>query len=132
MSAIAIITARGGSKRIPGKNIKEFCGRPIIAYSIEAAIKSGCFDEIMVSTDSEDIKKVAISYGATVPFMRSTDTANDYATTADVLKEVIGKYKGEGREFEYVACIYPTAPVITAEKLKRGVKLLEDKKVFKV
>lgn len=132
MSAIAIITARGGSKRIPGKNIKEFCGKPIIAYSIEAAIKSGCFDEIMVSTDSEDIKKVAISYGATVPFMRSTDTANDYATTADVLKEVIGKYKDEGREFEYFACIYPTAPFITAEKLKRGLKLLEDKKALSV
>ena len=87
--AIAIITARGGSKRIPQKNIKEFCGKPIIAYSIEAAINSGIFDEVMVSTDSMEIAKIAIKYGAKVPFMRSEANSSDYATTSDVLAEVI-------------------------------------------
>ena len=85
MKRLAIITARGGSKRIPKKNIKEFCGKPIIAYSIEAAIASGLFDEVMVSTDSEEIAKTAEKYGAAVPFMRSEKTSDDYATTADVL-----------------------------------------------
>lgn len=92
MSNIAIITARGGSKRIPKKNIKEFCGRPIIAYSIEAALKSKCFDEVMVSTDSEEIAEIAKKYGAKVPFLRSAETSNDFATTRDVLLEVLSEY----------------------------------------
>lgn len=124
MSIICIITARGGSKRIPKKNIKEFCGKPIIAYSIEAALKSKLFDEIMVSTDSDEIAKVAIKYGANVPFMRSDTTSNDYAGTGDVLNEVISEYKKSGREFDYMACIYPTAPFVTAEKLQDAYKLM--------
>ena len=126
MSNLAIITARGGSKRIPKKNIKEFCGKPIIAYSIEAALKSGAFDEVMVSTDSEEIKAVAERYGAKVPFMRSESTSNDFATTADVLEEVLKQYQSQGRYFDSFACIYPTAPFVTAERLTEAVQLLDD------
>ena len=122
--AIEIITARGGSKRIPQKNIKEFCGKPIIAYSIEAAINSGIFDEVMVSTDSMEIAKIAIKYGAKVPFMRSEANSSDYATTSDVLAEVIDEYRKRGREFDYMACLYPTAPFITPEKLKNAMEML--------
>lgn len=117
MKNIAIITARGGSKRIPRKNIKDFCGKPIIAYSIEAALNSKIFDEVMVSTDDEEIKEVAIKYGAKVPFMRSEKTSNDYATTRDVLLEVIDEYKKIGITFDEFACIYPTAPFITSKVL---------------
>ena len=123
--AVAIITARGGSKRIPRKNIKEFCGKPILAYSIEAAIDSGVFDEIMVSTDDEEIAQIAKQYGAKIPFMRSVDTANDYATTADVLCEVLEQYKAVGEKFDFVCCIYPTAPFVTSEKLKAAMDLLQ-------
>lgn len=126
MSAIAIITARGGSKRIPKKNIKEFCGKPIIAYPIEAALASGVFDEVMVSTDSEEIAEVARRYGASVPFMRSEKTSNDYATTTDVLIEVMEEYKKNGKVFNTIACIYPTAPFITEEKLRTAM-MLQDK-----
>jgi N-acylneuraminate cytidylyltransferase len=117
MGMIAIITARGGSKRIPKKNIKEFCGKPIIAYSIEAALKSGLFDEVMVSTDSDEIADIARKYGANVPFMRSEFTSGDFATTEDVLNEVLDEYAKLGRHFEYMCCIYPTAPFVTAKKL---------------
>lgn len=125
MSAIAIITARGGSKRIPKKNIKEFCGKPILAYSIEAALGSGLFDEVMVSTDSEEIAQVAKDFGAQVPFMRSAATSDDYSTTEDVLKEVINRYHEDGKDFEYMCCIYPTAPFITPEKLRSAMDLLK-------
>ena len=118
MSNLAIITARGGSKRIPRKNIKEFCGKPIIYYSIKAALESGIFSEVMVSTDDQEIADYALQCGAKVPFMRSAATANDYATTAEVLLEVLEEYKIRGREFDIACCIYPTAPFITAEKLK--------------
>ncbi len=126
MKNIAIITARGGSKRIPKKNIKEFCGKPIIAYSIEAALNSGMFDEVMVSTDSEEIAQVARKYGAAVPFLRSEATSNDFATTRDVLLEVIEEYKKLGKKFDFMTCIYPTAPFVTAEKLKDAVNKLCD------
>ena len=126
MSNLAIITARGGSKRIPKKNIKEFCGSPIIAYSIEAALKSDVFDEVMVSTDSEEIKAVAEKYGAKVPFMRSDATSNDFATTADVLEEVLKQYQSQGRYFDSFACIYPTAPFVTSVRLAEAVQLLDD------
>ena len=118
MSAVAIITARGGSKRIPKKNIKDFCGKPIIAYSIDAALKSGLFDEVMVSTDDDEIAEVASHYGAKVPFMRSSATSNDFATTMDVLKEVIDEYGKSGQTFDIMCCLYPTAPLVTSEKLK--------------
>ncbi|SEK82844.1 N-acylneuraminate cytidylyltransferase [Butyrivibrio sp. ob235] len=120
MSAIAIITARGGSKRIPRKNIKEFCGKPIINYSIEAALASGIFDEVMVSTDDEEIAEIAKKAGAKVPFFRSAETSNDTATTADVLLEVLDEYEKRGQSFEYGCCIYPTAPFVTARKLKEA------------
>lgn len=120
MRKIAIITARGGSKRIPKKNIRAFCGLPIIAYSIKAALKCGLFDVVMVSTDSEEIAAVAKGYGAEVPFMRSAATSDDYATTADVLAEVIAEYRARGEEFTTMCCIYPTAPFVTAEKLTRA------------
>lgn len=130
--AIAIITARGGSKRIPGKNIREFCGRPILAYSVEAALQSGLFNEVMVSTDSEDIAEIARKYGATVPFMRSEKTSGDFATTADVILEVLEEYGKRGRSFEYVACLYPTAPFVTGEKLKTAMQVLEEQEAIMV
>jgi pseudaminic acid cytidylyltransferase len=123
---VAIITARGGSKRIPRKNIKLFNGKPIIAYAIEAAIHSGIFAEIMVSTDDEEISDVGKQYGATVPFMRTFKTSDDHATTADVLKEVLQSYRQRGKEFEYACCIYPTAPFITSEKLMNAFSKLID------
>ncbi|WP_273162922.1 pseudaminic acid cytidylyltransferase [Bacteroides fluxus] len=118
--AIAIIPARGGSKRIPRKNIKLFMGKPIIAYSIEAALRSGLFDEVMVSTDDEKIALIAREYGAKVPFFRSAETSNDYAGTADVILEVLKMYKQQGREFDTVCCIYSTAPFVTAERLQEA------------
>lgn len=124
-SSIAIITARGNSKRIPRKNIKEFCGKPIINYSIEAALHSGLFTEVMVSTDDEEIAGIAKRAGAQVPFMRSSATASDYASTDDVILEVLNHYKELGREFETFCCLYPTAPFITAQKLQKAAKLLE-------
>lgn len=124
---IAIITARGGSKRIPKKNIRAFCGRPILTYSIGAAVSSKLFDEVMVSTDSEEIAQIAKEAGAKVPFLRSRETSNDYATTADVLVEVLSEYEKQGKRFDTVCCIYPTAPFVTAEKLQRAVSLLEEK-----
>lgn len=127
MKRLAIITARGGSKRIPYKNIREFCGKPIITYSIEAAIKSGVFDEVMVSTDDEKISAIAREAGAKVPFLRSAETSNDFATTADVILEVLGEYEKIGQNFDSACCIYPTAPFITSEKLRNAVELLENK-----
>ncbi|MBE5923091.1 MAG: pseudaminic acid cytidylyltransferase [Lachnospiraceae bacterium] len=123
--SIAIITARGGSKRIPKKNIKDFCGKPIIAYSIEAALQSRLFDEVMVSTDSEEIAEVARKCGASVPFMRSEKTSDDFATTNDVLKEVILEYKKIGKEYDIVVCLYPTAPFVTSDKLVEAISLMD-------
>lgn len=122
MRIVAIITARGGSKRIPRKNIKEFCGKPIIEYSISAALNSDIFDEVMVSTDDEEIADIAISCGAKVPFMRSKKTSDDFATTEDVIKEVIEMYQEQGEVFDSYCCIYPTAPFLTSEKLNRAIK----------
>lgn len=126
MRKIAIITARGGSKRIPKKNIKEFCGKPIIAYSIEAALQSRVFDEVMVSTDLEEIKEIAEQYGAFVPFMRSSEASSDFATTADVIKEVLFDYEKLGKRFDSFACLYPTAPFMTAKRLVEASSLLAD------
>lgn len=132
MSRVAIITARGGSKRIPKKNIKQFCGKPIIVYSIEAAVKSQMFEEVMVSTESDEIAEIARQYGASVPFMRSAENADDFADTTDVLLEVLECYRKTGREFDEFCCIYPTAPFVTAEKLTQSHKLLENKEVYNV
>ncbi len=124
MRAIAIITARGGSKRIPKKNIRDFCGKPILAYSIEAALQAGVFDTVMVSTDSEEIAQIALQYGAEVPFYRSEKTSNDYATTNDVLLEVLAEYEKRGQTFDLTCCIYPTAPFVTGKKLRMAVDQL--------
>lgn len=124
MGCVAVITARGGSKRIKGKNIRDFCGKPIICYSIEAAGESGLFDEVMVSTDSEEIAEIAKAAGAHIPFMRSAKTSDDHATTADVLKEVLANYEKQGQLFSELCCIYPTAPFVTAKKLKSAYELL--------
>ena len=120
MKKLAIITARGGSKRIPRKNIKEFCGKPIIAYSVEAAVKSGVFDTVMISTDDEEIAEIGKKYGAEVPFYRSEATSNDYATTTDVLMEVIDEYEKRGEHYDMACCIYPTAPFVSADRLKEA------------
>jgi len=122
---VAIITARGGSKRIPRKNVKEFLGKPILLYSIEAALESGMFDEVMVSTEDAEIAQLAEKAGAKVPFFRSENTAGDYATTTDVIEEVLASYKERGMEFEYACCIYPTAPFVTADCLREAMTTLE-------
>ncbi|MGF7141295.1 pseudaminic acid cytidylyltransferase [Roseimarinus sediminis] len=125
MSNIAIIPARGGSKRIPRKNIKEFLGKPIIAYSIEAALKSMLFDEVIVSTDDEEIAQVAEKYGAKVPFFRSSENANDFATLADVIDEVKNKYLSLNKNFDYICCILPTAPLLTVDNLIKAFEMLK-------
>lgn len=132
MKAIAIIPARGGSKRIPHKNIKPFLGKPIIEYSICAARESGIFDEIMVSTDDEAIADIARKAGAKVPFMRSTHASSDYATTRDVLEEVLWQYKKNGHLFQVMCCIYPTAPFVTENKLRRAYSVMREKNASSV
>ncbi len=127
MKALAIITARGGSKRIPRKNIKEFLGKPIIEYSIMAALEAKVFDEVMVSTDDLEIAEIAKKAGAAVPFFRSKENANDFATTADVIREVILNYEKQGNEFSHICCIYPTAPFVTPHRLKEAMDLLIEK-----
>lgn len=126
MKRLCIIPARGGSKRIPRKNIKPFMGKPIIAYSIEAALNSGVFEEVMVSTDDVEIAGVARQYGASVPFLRSAETSNDYATTVDVLLEVVNKYKEQGKSFDVICCLYSTAPFVTSERLKEAASQISD------
>lgn len=122
--SICIIPARGGSKRIPRKNIKDFLGKPIIAYSIESALKSKLFDKVMVSTDDLEIAEIAKSYGAEVPFLRSKENSDDFATTIDVIEEVIKVYERESVVFNTLCCIYPTAPFVSVESLKKSYGLL--------
>ncbi len=126
MRNLAIIPARGGSKRIPRKNIKDFLGKPIIAYSIEAAIASGLFEEVMVSTDDEEIAAIAKQYGASVPFLRSSATSNDYATTADVIEEVLSCYGKMDKTFDTFSCIYSTAPFVSADRLKEAYGMVKE------
>jgi pseudaminic acid cytidylyltransferase len=127
MRNLAIIPARGGSKRIPRKNIKDFLGQPIIAYSIETALNSQLFDEVMVSTDDEEIAEVSKKYGATIPFYRSPETSNDFATTVDVINEVVRDYNlKHGLGFEHICCIYPTAPLILPSDLEEGLAKLRE------
>lgn len=121
---IAIIPARGGSKRIPHKNIKPFLGKPIIAYSIEAAIQSGLFSEVMVSTDDNEIAEIAKKYGANVPFFRSPQTANDFANVGEVIEEVLLTYLKQDKKFDNVCCILATAPFIKSERLAEAYQLL--------
>jgi pseudaminic acid cytidylyltransferase len=123
---LAIIPARGGSKRIPRKNIKLFLGKPIIQYSIDAARSANLFDEIMVSTEDKEIATVAESCGAKVPFFRSEQTSSDYATIGDVIEEVLLEYKNRGCEFEYFCCILATAPFVTVDRLIQTFELLKN------
>lgn len=125
MCSLAIIPARGGSKRIPRKNIREFLGKPIIAYSIEAALRSGLFEEVMVSTDDKEIAEVSKKYGASVPFFRSAENSNDYAGLSEVCIEVLETYNDRGRLFDQLCCILPTAPFISVENLNKAKQILE-------
>ena len=121
MTSLCIIPARGGSKRIPKKNIKDFLGKPIIAYSIEAAKQSKLFDEIMVSTEDVEVAEVAKQFGAKVPFLRNKQTADDYAILSEVILEVVKQYKEEeNKEFDTICCLLPTAPFVTEEALKNS------------
>ncbi|TWU69329.1 pseudaminic acid cytidylyltransferase [Shewanella algae] len=126
---IAIIPARGGSKRIPRKNIKPFHRKPMIAYSIETAKASGCFDKIIVSTDDQEIADVAREYGADVPFLRPTDIADDHATTLDVLQHAVNWCEENLGNIDYVCCIYATAPFIQVQDLQLGLALVQTPEV---
>jgi pseudaminic acid cytidylyltransferase len=125
---IAIIPARGGSKRIPRKNIKAFCGQPMIAWSIQAAIVSNCFDKIIVSTDNEEIAEVARTYGAEAPFVRPPELSNDHAGTIPVIAHAIEWIKSSGRNVDKACCIYATAPFVLATDLQHGLELLKNSK----
>ncbi len=128
MGNIAIIPARGGSKRISKKNIKTFLGKPIIAYSIEVALQSGLFDEVMVSTDDDIIAEIGKHYGAKIPFMRSKKNADDFATTYDVIEEVLLSYKKEQLFFDFTCCIYPCAPLLNVNTLNKAFDALKQGK----
>ncbi|SDK05158.1 pseudaminic acid cytidylyltransferase [Pseudomonas indica] len=121
---LAVIPARGGSKRIPRKNIKPFCGKPMIARSIEAALESGCFDRVIVSTDDAEIAEVARQYGADVPFMRPAELSDDYAGTVPVIRHAVEWFIANGEAPEQVCCIYATAPFVTGENIRRGLEAL--------
>ena len=128
---IAIIPARGGSKRIPKKNIKNFLGKPIIAYSIEVALESNLFDKIIVSTDDNKISEVAQEHGAEVPFIRPKDISDDFTGTNDVVKHALHWLLKEGIKVEYICCIYATAPFLMSKYLKEGFeKLRNSRKLF--
>lgn len=122
---LAVIPARGGSKRIPRKNIKVFCGKPMIAWSIEAALQSGCFDKVIVSTDDQEIAEVARQYGASVPFMRPAELSDDYTGTIPVVQQAIEWCWADGFDARQVCCLYATAPFVSPEDLRRGLDILE-------
>lgn len=122
---IAIIPARGGSKRIPKKNIKDFFGKPLIAYSIQTALASKLFDKIIVTTDDEEIAKIAKEYGAEVPFLRPKELSDDFTGTGYVVQHTINYLKEQGEEFDYVCTIYATAPLLQAEYLIEGFQKLQ-------
>lgn len=123
---LAVIPARGGSKRIPRKNIKPFCGKPMLAWSVEAAIQSGCFDHVIVSTDDAEIAEVARQCGAQVPFMRPATLSDDHTGTTAVIAHAINWFAGQGQKPEQVCCIYATAPFVSAVDLCRGLSVLTD------
>lgn len=125
MNRVAIIPARGGSKRIPRKNVKSFCGKPMIAWSIEAAKASGCFDKIIVSTDDREIANVAEQWGAEAPFLRPNDLADDYTGTLPVIRHAVEWLSNHEMMVDYACCIYATAPFVTPEDLLRGWELVQ-------
>ena len=128
MTKICIIPARGGSKRIPRKNIKLFHGKPIIAYSIETALNSKLFDSVIVSTDDNEIAEIARKYGAKVPFMRSDENSDDYSGTGDAVYEVLENLKKNGQVYDIGCCLYPTSPLTQISKLKEALELLNQNK----
>lgn len=125
---LAIIPARGGSKRIPRKNIKPFCGKPMIAWSIEAALKSECFDKIIVSTDDQEIAKIAIEHGASVPFFRPAELSDDQTGTIPVIRHAIDWFNQQGTPVKQACCLYATAPFVQAEDIQHGLEMLEQNK----
>jgi N-acylneuraminate cytidylyltransferase len=126
---VAIIPARGGSKRIPRKNIKVFCGKPMIVYSIEAALASGCFDKVIISTDDSEIATLARQCGASVPFLRPGALSDDYTGTVPVIRHAIEQLKAEGEVLTHVCCIYATAPFVNATDIERGLVSMADEAV---
>ncbi len=132
MKNIAIIPARSGSKGLPDKNIKDLCGKPLMAYTIEAAIKSECFETVMVSTDSEKYAEIARKYGAEVPFLRSADNSSDAASSWDMVDEVLGEYRRIGKEFGSFCLLQPTSPLRTSEDIKNAYQLYEEQANFAV
>ncbi len=125
MSSIAVIPARGGSKRIPRKNIKPLGGKPAIAYPIELALKSGIFEKVIVSTDDPEIAEVSRFYGAETPFVRSAELSNDFTVTVDVIADAIQKLLSNDEKFDYVCCIYPVTPLLSTNRVKQAFKILE-------
>jgi len=123
---IAVIPARGGSKRIPRKNIKDFCGKPMIAWSIEAALQSGCFDQVVVSTDDQEIAETAKAFGATVPFMRPAELADDFTGTVSVIQHAIRFFQSGQHTLQEVCCLYPTAPLLLPEFLVQGLQRMQE------
>jgi pseudaminic acid cytidylyltransferase len=121
---LAVIPARGGSKRIPRKNVKPFCGKPMIAWSIEAALQSGCFDRVVVSTDDAEIGEIAQQYGAQVPFVRPAELSNDYIGTIPVIRHAIEWFNDQGHMPVQVCCIYATAPFVRATDIRHGLDIL--------
>jgi len=123
---VAIIPARGGSKRIPKKNIKDFFGKPLIAYSIDVALKSGLFDKIIVSTDDEEIAKIAKKYGAEVPFIRPPELSDDFTGTGEVINHMVDYLRNNNEKIDYVCTIYATAPMLQVQYLREGFKKLKN------
>ena len=125
---ICVIPARGGSKRIPLKNIRPFCNKPIIIYSIENAIKSKCFKRVIVSTDNKQIREISISNGAEVPFIRPEKLSDDFSNTGSVIKHAISWFQSKGEVIDNVCCLYPTAPFVSSEDLRIGLQILINNK----
>ena len=125
---LCVIPARGGSKRIPRKNIKDFLGKPIIAYSIETALKSGCFDRVIVSTDDDEIAMIARQYGAETPFIRPKELSNDFAGTLSVIKQAIEWFEAQGEQVNWVCCLYATAPFVQTRLLQAAFQQVQESK----
>ncbi len=132
MKNIAIIPARSGSKGLADKNIKKICGKPLIAYTIEVALKSECFDEVMVSTDSEKYAKIAKKYGASVPFLRGNETSSDTASSWDMVDEVLHNYEALGKKFDTFCLLQPTSPLRIADDIKDAYRLYEERSAISV
>lgn len=124
--SVAVIPARGGSKRIPRKNVRNFCGQPMISYSVKSALCSGCFDRVIVSTDDEEIAEAAVRYGAEVPFLRSKKNSDDFAGIAEVMIEVLQKLEEGGEFYENLCSILPTSPLLSPQKINESCKIFID------